>query len=690
MNARRRPSPRLAAFAAVLLGVAALARGDEALDAAKRLDADDPGARAAAIADLKKSPDRDSVVVRALRDDAVRAQLGPHALEALADMAGELDLRFANGGLRAIVADHAAAPAARKAAARALAKTGGVADVSALGDAVAAAPDEAVRALVAIGGPAAVNALRRGGGDDPPLEVYAGLARLGDSSALPRLAAALRGPDAARAAELLKWATGRDVDGGPDAWDALLRRREIVERFADLDNDKAGDAVDEIAAKLKTSAAGPLAEDLVAILRDRAWPVYARNKAALALGLGGVTTPAAKDALLWACRSEHYADREDGSVRMYAADALARVGDLSCTVKLAYYLNFDEDEDRIAAKRTGEGDFPPVDPCIVRALLRIGCRGAIDRIIALLAAEYRTRLHRDCLRALDEVSGGRDFGFHPDVAKPERMQAVDRIRAWWYEARETIPLAPKADDPGWDSFRKQIDEQIATLGGFKFLYQMRAKNILIDLAEPAFPQIVAALSSDNEHVRMGAADVLGAAALRAAAAPLAARLKVEPNPAVRTRLLVALEICGRPMPDGRRVADASVADAVRATLDDRILDVRIAAVRTLGVAGDVNVDLQRVLAARADKKNSEDAFRFAATAAVLRLAFRASLPEMVVQLRSDDAALRTEAARALVAAGVDLRGYDADLPPEQREAAIQRILEITPTGFPTVPYKERK
>jgi HEAT repeat protein len=691
MSGRSRPSPRLAAVAALLLGMAVVARGDEALDAARRLDADDDAARAAAIADLKKSPDRDAVVVKALRDDSVRSQLGPHALEALADLAGELDLRFANGGLRAIVADPRAAPAARKAAARALAKIGGVADVSALGDAISAAPDEAVRALVAIGGPAAVNALRRGGGDDPPLEVHAGLAKLGDASGLPRLAAALRGPDAARAAALLKWATGKEVDGGPDAWDALLRRRAIVEKFADLDNDKAGDAVDEIAAKLRSPSGGPLADDLIAIVKDRTWPVYARNKSALALGLGDVKTPAAKEALLWACRSEHYADREDGSVRMYAADALARVGDLSCTTKLAYMLNFDEDEDRIAAKRTGEGDFPPVDPCIVRALLRIGCRGAIDRIIELLAAEYRTRLHRDCLRALAEVSGGKDFGFQPDAAKAERVAAVDRIRAWWREARSTIPIAPKADDPGWDAFRKSVDENIATLGGFKFLYQMRAKNVLIDLAEPAFPQLVAALSNENEHVRMGVADVLGAAALRDAATPLAERLKVEPNPAVRTRLLVALEICGRAWPDGRPGASPAVADAVRGAMDDRVLDVRIAATRTLGVLGDVTVDLPRILKAREEKRNAEDAFRFTASAAVLRLAFRASIADIVVQLRNDDdAALRTDAARALAVAGIDLKGYDADAPKDVREAAIQRILAATPMGFSTVPYKERK
>jgi hypothetical protein len=357
---------------------------------------------------------------------------------------------------------------------------------------------------------------------------------------------------------------------------------------------------------------------------------------------------------------------------------------------LAASLVTDVDRDRLSAKRGKENDFFPVDPCFVRALFRMGCRGATSRLIDLLAGEYRTRLHRDCLRALAEVSGGRDFGFEPDAVKSERKAAVDRIRAWWREARETIPIAPKADDPGWPQFRKAIDERIATLGGFKFLYQLRAKNALIDLAEPAMPQLEAALASDSQLIRMGVADVLCAAGLRVSAQALAARLAAEPNPAVRTRLLAALEVCGRPWPDGRKAGGPEIADAVRAMLDDRSLDVRIAAARTLGVVGDVTADVPRLLAARADVRNADATFRFTAAAAAIRLAFRSCLPDIVAQLRSDDIALRSEAARALTAGGIDLHGYDPDQPPDAREEAIRRILEVAPTGLTTVPYRERK
>lgn len=670
-----------AGLAVVLAALAAVADDSQVL---KDLDAPDEAARAAAVARLRASPERDALVVRVLRDDAERAKLGPRAAASLADLAGEFELRFANGGLRALVADPAAPIDARKAAARALAKTGSVADVSALGDAVPAIPDEAARALVAIGGPAAANALRRGGGDSPPLEVHAGLALLGDTSALPRLVAALKGPDSARAATLLAWATGRDPAADPSVWESFLRCREIASALADRDNDKAGDAADALAARLRSGTEAALAADLVSILRDPKWPAPARDKAALTLGLGGVRS--AKDDLLWACR-----DGEVGSVRMYAGRALARVGDLSCAPVLVAMLNNDEDKDRISARRTGEGDFYPVDPCFIDALYRLGCRGAADRAIDLLAAEYRTRLHRDCLRCLVEIGAKeQDFGFEPDASKPERKVAVDRIRAWWREARETVAIAPKPDDPGWPEFRKAVDENIAKLGGLKFLYQMRAKNLLIDLAEPARPQIEAALSNENEHIRMGAADVLGAAALRDTAKALAARLAVEPNPTVRSRLLVALEVCGRPWPDGRAAGGPEIAEAVRKQFDDRSLDVRIAAARTLGVVGDVVADAPRLTTARSETRNDDPTFRFVASAAILRLARRAALPDVVAQLRSDDVALRTEAARTLASAGFDLRGYDADLAPEAREEAIRRIEATLPSTLPTVPYKERK
>lgn len=678
----RTPWRRGLAACALAAFLAAAAAAEDGAVLVQRLDADDAAARAAALEALRAAPDRDAIVVRALRVPDERARLGPLAAETLARLAGELALSDANVGLRAILKDAATPIAARKAAALALARTGSVADVTVLGDAVPVIPEEAARALAAIGGRSAELALRRGGGEDPPLAVRAGLARLGDRTQEEKLLDALDGPDREHAGALLRWVTGRDLPADRNAWFQHFQRASTVESLADLDNDAAGTYAASLAEEARRDPAR--VADLVAILRDEKWPPTARDKAALALGLAGAR--AAQADLLWACR-----DGEVGSVRIYAADALARVGDLSCAPALVAMLNNDEDKDRIAARRSNREEFFPVDPAFVRALFRMGCKGPATRLIDLLAGEYRTRLHRDCLRALAEVSGERDFGYEADAAKPERVAGVQRIRAWWREARAAVPLAPRSDDPGWPAFREAVAANVEKLGEFKFLYQMRAKNFLIDLAEPARPQIEAGLAHADDHVRMGCADVLAAAGLRESADALAARLAAETKPAVRSRLVLALEVCGRPWPDGRPAGSPRVADAIRSALtSDASLTVRIAAARALGAAGESSKDAVLLETARASPENADPAFALAASSSLLRLARRAALPDVVRALRSEDVALRAEAARALATAGFDLRGYDPDLPPEAREAAIQRIAEAHAAGELSVPYRERK
>ncbi len=693
MNGNRRACTRLASLllrgAVVLVTTVAFAlasvpsaRAQEAEPApdplVAALDVDDDAARAAAVARLRESPDRDRLVAEALRDEGLRGRLGAHALAELADLAAATDLRFAASGLRALVRDPEVDLAGRRAAARALGKLGGVVDVSALGDAVRDLPDEATRALAAIGGAASLNALRRGAGGSPPIEALAGMALLGDASGLPALVEQVDSPDPAeaqRAVALLRWATGRELPPRRLAWATFLRQRMLEEALGAVDNDAAEAAVDELVTKARGADAAQVQQDLIAVLGDRAWHRFARAKAALVLGLAGVRS--AQPALLVAVQSG-----EDGMVRLYAADALARVGDLSAAPDLAWSLVHDEDLDRLKAQRRRKDEFFPVDPAMARALLRIGVPGVGSRLIDFLAGDYRTRLHRDCLRALDELSGGKDFGFEPDASQPDRLLALARIRTWWADARETVPIAPRADDPGWPLFRDKVAKHVANLGAFKFLDQMRAKAVLVMLAEPARPQIEEALSHTDMHVRMGAADVLQTAGLRAAAPALARRLREETKSPARTRLLVALEACGRRWPDGRATVPAEDAAPVREALGDRDIDVRIAAARAIGVVGATS-DVAVLLAARAEPGNDDPAFRFASAAGLLRLGDRSAAADVVWQLLDADVALRADAMRVLASAGVDLHGYDPDLPPEERErivALVAKDLGVPPRG----------
>lgn len=681
----------LALIVGLALGAAPSARGadEEPLpDPVRTLEVASEDALDEARAAFPKDAEGDALVVSWLRDDARRARLSPRTLTALAVLAAERGLKGANAGLRALVRDEAQPREVRAAAITALATTGTLADVSALGDAVPAFPEAASRALAAIGGDTARAALRRNESGEAPLDVAAALVRMSDDAPLARLVAALRDPATSpRAAELLRWATGADLPAESAAWETWVRRRTLAKRFADPDAGAAQAAVEEVVATLRGASGDAAADDLCAVLADERAHVFARAKAALALGLGG--------------RSDRMSDLlaatpsgVPGEVRRAAVDALARVGDLSCAVPLARGLALDTDLDRLAAKRAVRQEFTPVDPAVVRTLLRLGVRGGVEgawgALLEVLEGDYRTGLHRDAMRAFAEVSAGELFGYQPDAAKPDRLAAVARMRAWWREARETIPVAAREDHPGRAAFERDLEPLIHELGELKFLTSWRARMALAVLAEPAHDRLVAALSDRDVQIRMGAAQVLGTAGLRRSAVPLARRLADEPNAAARTRLLTAIESCGRPLREGVVLADGkpspqwvpTIREAVRNALADRNLDVRAAAAGALGVVGDAEEDRERLVAARAEPRNAAPAFRSASAGALLRLGDRSGLVDLAADLRSDDVAVRAEALRLVRAAGRDVPGYDPDASPEARDAAAAAWLaaEAVPAG----------
>ena len=667
----RRAVVSLALALIVGIGVpgAAPARAEELPPLVRALDGDDAAARARAIEALRGADDGGAMVSAAFFDEAAFASLTARGQVALLQLAAESDASFVNARMRKIVRDTAAEPAVRRAAVDALAVYGGIADVRALRGVLPDYPEAAAKALALIGGRSAETALRAAAGEGAHPAILAALVRLGDDSPLRGLVASMASSDAAQRTEvghLLNWATERDLPPEQTAWEAHLRRRSLAKQLAAEEIETAQTAAQELAAILASGTSASVLSDLIAIVRDARWPGEARNGAALALGLGGARE--AKDALLDACRN-----KEEGALRLYAADALARVGDLSCAVTLADRLVHDEDRDRIKARRQSTGEYFPVDPAMASALLRYGCPGAVGPLLDVLAGSYRTRMGRDTLRTLRAATGGPDFGYEPDSTQVQRDEAVARARAWWFDGREAMGLVAAADDPGWPVFREQVAERIELLGAFKFLHQLRAKKALIIVAEPALPQLLAALQADDLHIRMGAAEVLRGATLRAAGPALAASLADESNAAARSKFVWALEVCGRP--DAAGAVPAAVRDAVRAALDDASIDVRIAAARTLGVVGEGTLDTPLLLAARGRPENAVTAFRAASAASAVALVHRAVMADLVWELRSDDVARRAEAADALRRAGLDMHGYDPDATEEARGASIDAILK---------------
>lgn len=629
---------------------------------------------------LEAAPDRDAIIVRTLRSESLRSKLGGGAHLHLAALVERHRIAGANAALRAFVADERMHPAERERWIDALGAVGGVADVSVLGDAIHAFPRAASCALVRIGGPTAVSALRRGGGDAPDDWVLAALARLGDADAFDRVFERIASPsratnspteDTAHRASIASFASGQALGQYPADWARYARLTKWSRRLADPDNDAAQAAAQELAERIRSGHPGSI-DDAVKLLTDDAAPVWARAKAALAIGLSG--TKQANETLLGQTVSG-----VPGEVRRYATDALSRVGDLSCVGGLVKTLVHDEDRDRLQAKRTIRVDFVPVDPAIARCLIRRGVRGVGLILIEMMEAEMRTGYHRDAMRAWSELTGGKDFGFEPDASKEERTAAIARMRAWWADHRETLPLATRDDDPGMPALRATIAELIQGLGGFKFLNQMRAKKALVVLAEAATPQLVEALGDANVHTRIGAADTMATADLSVFAAPLAARLAAEQNSAVRTRLAAAIGVVGRSRRGKPTEFDRS---SLRAALEDRAVDVRIATALALGSAGEPATDVALLRSARSAPQGQAPSFRAASAFSLARLGDWSGAGDIAAELTCDDALRRADALSAVRSTGRDVSGFSVDGTPAERAAAVAGFLRSVGASVP--------
>jgi HEAT repeat protein len=254
---------------------------------------------------------------------------------------------------------------------------------------------------------------------------------------------------------------------------------------------------------------------------------------------------------------------------------------------------------------------------------------------------------------------------------------------WWDGARDEIALAPAPDAPGWSTFRARVAEKIKLLGTYKFLHQKRAKETLVVVADVVREQIESALTDPDLQVRIGAADVLRGAGVRAAVPALAAALVGEENDAVATKLLAALTHCGRPRTDGTRAGTKAAREAARAAilprLTARALGVRILAAQALGVFG-THGDTTALQSARAEARNADQAFRAMSAGSLLRLGDASAAEDLLAELACEDVARRADALGLLTAAGVSDSGYEPDAAPDLRNAAIERIRGLLASG----------
>jgi HEAT repeat protein len=388
----------------------------------------------------------------------------------------------------------------------------------------------------------------------PPEAAFA-LAVLGDPAGVPLLLAALDGPQALPALRCLRLFAGRDVGRSRSDWDAWWRLRALAEGLGSAAYDASEEA-------LRAAVADPgAAGDLLRIATDPAFPRDARTKALLALGLRRERSAA--PALTRLLESDG-----DGMVRLYAAEALGRIGLAGSAVDLARYLIFDEEPFR---KETAKGLTTPyyaIDCEVAKALVRLGVKGGLHALIRFLGEEHRVRVYHEALRALMAATG-RPADYRPDGLRDDRREAAERWRRWFDENREGLALADGADfsDP---AFTERVERLVDTLDHAHFLSMSRARETLTVLGESALPALRAGLARRALHVRVHCAEILGRIHAHSCRPDLAAAMR-DNRPEVRSAAAAALATMG----------PGAEARAVLSGLDDPSADVRVECLRAL-------------------------------------------------------------------------------------------------------------
>jgi len=518
-------------------------------DALDDLRSTDPEARARGRAALSAEGAGD-LLLRALGDAE-----GPVRGAAADVLAAHPDRATAahRAALRDLLRDPKAGLVARAGAARALGAARDAAAVNEVRAALADLPAEASLALAEIGDASALEDIRRRvaalGADAPPEAGFA-LASLGDPAGehllLDRLADQ-RANVAAAALHLLRRLTGEDLDPSLGAWKEAIRVRRLAAALGDRDWDRSEEALQ--AALARGAAAGP---DLLRLFRDPRASSEARAKAALGLGL--LHREEAGPALLEATRLG-----QDPFVRVYALEALGRLAFAPAAPDIARMLVNDEDLEVPRSFFESREPFHMVQSAAARALLAMGCEGALAVPVDQLSrggtatlpgacvSDFRVRVSWEALATLREFGGpgaAGGFGYVPEGTPEERAAAGARAVAWWLARPADLAVERRGrfEDP---AFVTGVQREIRILGEYKFLEMDRSRRALILLGRPAVPHLVAAVETipaddPSGQRRCGAASVLASIGDRAAIPALRAAHGRAEIPPVRCRTLVAL------------------------------------------------------------------------------------------------------------------------------------------------------
>jgi HEAT repeat protein len=388
-----------------------------------------------------------------------------------------------------------------------------------------------------------------------PAEAAYALSVLGDPAGVAALIAALDGPRSLPALRCLRLLSGRDMGPARSAWEEWwrLERRARALGAADFDESEAA---------LKTAVADPESgADLLRIAGDPEYPRDARTKALLALGLR-------RDRSAAPAVTRILASDADGMVRLYAAEALGRIGIAESAVDLAFYLVFDEEPFRKQSAKGLTTPYYTVDCEVAKALVRLGVKGGLDALIRFLAEEHRVRVYHEALRTLTAATG-RPAAYEPDGIREVRRASAESWRRWFDENREALDLPVGADfaDP---AFLARVQRLVDGLGHFHFLSMSRARETLVVLGERALPALRAGLARSELHVRIHCAEILGRIRAKSCRPELAAAMG-DPRPEVRSAAAAALAGMG----------PGSATPAVLAGLGDPSADVRVECLRAL-------------------------------------------------------------------------------------------------------------